>query len=473
MVETIKTTFKLRRATAEEWQTKNPVLGDGEPGWILDEYVLKIGDGKTAWNNLPEIKDTKIIEEQLKTLPGFISTNGKWNEIFNSYTTNKIEINPNTKNYPTAAHIEGSNNTVSGASSHAEGDQNNAEAACSHAEGLGTMARGYASHTQNSRNEAYGYGSSANGYYTRAYGAGNFVIGMYNDVDDENKNLGTQHSWPSGRPEGARGTNAFTIGNGTSETKRSNAMTVDWDGNTYIQGQLQCDGDIVAPNITVINENLEKLNSNLEIIQTTASNANTQAQSAFNAATIAQTSADNAINIATGTETKVNTANTLANSANNTANQCMEILNEIGEGLPQVVGNDIMVLKTDKSGTMILQENTYYQILGSTEKKTLTFYNSDNSVGYTCTFQVLTINCGSITDNAKYDLPYENNIPVAYAYYIGNDTGWDALTGAETGCYGFKKASNDIYRAEVAYPAGSVIIIHTKNLNGLPPINNQ
>lgn len=48
------TNFKIqvRRDTAANWQSINPVLGMGEPGWDTTNLNLKIGDGTTAWNNL-------------------------------------------------------------------------------------------------------------------------------------------------------------------------------------------------------------------------------------------------------------------------------------------------------------------------------------------------------------------------------------------------------------------------------------
>lgn len=49
------TTIKLRRGTAAEWATANPVLAEGEPGFETDTGKQKIGDGTTAWNDLPYI----------------------------------------------------------------------------------------------------------------------------------------------------------------------------------------------------------------------------------------------------------------------------------------------------------------------------------------------------------------------------------------------------------------------------------
>lgn len=46
-------TFKFRRNPAATWTAQNPVLRDGEPGFERDTFMLKIGDGTTAWNDLP------------------------------------------------------------------------------------------------------------------------------------------------------------------------------------------------------------------------------------------------------------------------------------------------------------------------------------------------------------------------------------------------------------------------------------
>lgn len=51
----IKTTFKVKRGSADRWKELNPILAAGEPGCELDTNQLKIGDGKTAWINLPYV----------------------------------------------------------------------------------------------------------------------------------------------------------------------------------------------------------------------------------------------------------------------------------------------------------------------------------------------------------------------------------------------------------------------------------
>jgi hypothetical protein len=47
--------FQLRRDSAADWTSHNPTLLDGEPGVEEgpDGDRMKIGDGVTAWNDLP------------------------------------------------------------------------------------------------------------------------------------------------------------------------------------------------------------------------------------------------------------------------------------------------------------------------------------------------------------------------------------------------------------------------------------
>lgn len=45
--------FRFRRGTAAQWTSANPVLAQGEPGFVTDTGGFKIGDGVTPWNSLP------------------------------------------------------------------------------------------------------------------------------------------------------------------------------------------------------------------------------------------------------------------------------------------------------------------------------------------------------------------------------------------------------------------------------------
>lgn len=320
-----------------------------------------------------------------------------------------------TKAVGFSSHAEGLANTTTGGASHAEGNANHAEANCSHAEGHGNSATGYATHVEGRVTEARGHSSHAEGRGTFASGAQQHVAGTYNEIDYEGADGTPLELADDGRPAHQYGGNEYKerkskyariVGNGTSDTDRSNAETLDWDGNLW-------DAGIHKAKDFVLDGDTDPLGSML----------------GMKAAVVAMQS---------------------------------------------TLGNDIMVIKPAEAGTLVLQENTYYQFVGSSTKKKLNFYNSDNTIATTLEFQVLTIHCGSMTDNAKYGI-VEDMSP-AYLFVIGNDTGLTALTGAETGTYAFKKylpdstEINTVYRAEVEYPAGSTIIIQTKNANPLPSI---
>jgi hypothetical protein len=45
--------IQLRRDTAANWSSVNPILAYGEPGFDTTNQQLKVGNGSTAWNSLP------------------------------------------------------------------------------------------------------------------------------------------------------------------------------------------------------------------------------------------------------------------------------------------------------------------------------------------------------------------------------------------------------------------------------------
>ena len=115
------------------------------------------------------------------------------------------------------AHAEGANTTASGKRAHAEGNGCVASGNRAHAEGETTTASGEASHAEGNHTQAKGAASHAGGVYTMAGSDHQYVIGRFNKIDTEGKY-------------------AFIVGNGTSETDRSNAMAVRWDGTLELSG---------------------------------------------------------------------------------------------------------------------------------------------------------------------------------------------------------------------------------------------
>ena len=57
----VKSAFILRRDTAANWNTKNPILREGEEGYETDTGKRKVGDGTTEWNNLKY--DSGIVDQ--------------------------------------------------------------------------------------------------------------------------------------------------------------------------------------------------------------------------------------------------------------------------------------------------------------------------------------------------------------------------------------------------------------------------
>lgn len=118
-----------------------------------------------------------------------------------------------------AAHAEGYRATASGAYSHAEGGQTVASATASHAEGQVTTASGSYSHAEGYHTKASKSHTHAEGYYTNADGNYQHVQGRYNIVDSSS-------------------VYADIVGNGTSDSARSNAYTLDWSGNGWYAGKV-------------------------------------------------------------------------------------------------------------------------------------------------------------------------------------------------------------------------------------------
>lgn len=118
------------------------------------------------------------------------------------------------------SHAEGQETQTAGTAAHAEGIECKANGEASHAEGVRADAAGHSSHAEGWEAKAGGRHSHAEGYYTTACGDYSHVQGKYNTLDTEGKY-------------------AHIVGNGTSDTHRSNAHTVDWQGNGWYAGSLE------------------------------------------------------------------------------------------------------------------------------------------------------------------------------------------------------------------------------------------
>lgn len=103
--------------------------------------------------------------------------------------------------YGKGAHAEGTLNTANGENAHAEGYRNIASGTYSHVEGYDNEASGHATHVQGKFNVVQSV-------------TGPNYLGKYCHI----------------------------VGNGTSDTARSNAHTLDWDGNAWFAGDVYIGG---------------------------------------------------------------------------------------------------------------------------------------------------------------------------------------------------------------------------------------
>ena len=129
------------------------------------------------------------------------------------------------------SHAEGSNTTASGTTSHAEGSGTTASSSNSHAEGGYTKASGYASHAEGSNSKALGEASHAEGNITKASGNYSHAEGFYTTASVE-----AQHV--QGKYNISDTTSAHIVGNGSSDSNRSNVHTLDWSGNAWFAGDV-------------------------------------------------------------------------------------------------------------------------------------------------------------------------------------------------------------------------------------------
>lgn len=176
------------------------------------------------------------------------------------------------------AHAEGYNTVASGSASHAEGQGGYATGSQAHVEGYNTSASNTNSHAEGNATQASGYNSHAEGDTTQASGTASHAEGSFTIANSENSHVSGAYNteislysnWVSGASyevgdkvrQGSAGyicTQAnsniifssrywdilpfnsetiFVVGNGTANNKRSNALTLNWDGSLDIQGDL-------------------------------------------------------------------------------------------------------------------------------------------------------------------------------------------------------------------------------------------
>ena len=149
------------------------------------------------------------------------------------------------------SHAEGLNTNANGDYSHAEGNGTSANGNNSHAEGNSTIASGSSSHTEGNSTTAFGNNSHAEGVGTITIGDGSHAEGFQTRTIAEYSHAAGISTVASGSYQSVIGAynisssvqSAFIIGNGTSNSNRSNllftsASTIQITGSLIVSGSI-------------------------------------------------------------------------------------------------------------------------------------------------------------------------------------------------------------------------------------------
>lgn len=230
----------------KQWATRT-FATRGEVGEVKADveadFEAAIKSNAPDWNaaegEAGYIKNKPEIEEQGPTV-GAVGY-GEGSEVFNDYNNNVADGQ--------FCHAEGYNTSATGSCTHAEGYLTEASTSHSHAEGYVTKATYIAAHAEGASTEANGENSHAEGYQTIAGSKNQHVQGRFN-VEDTAE------------------TYAHIVGNGTARNNRSNAHTLDWDGNAWYAGDVYVGGTSQA-DATALGAKLSALDSRLSAIEST------------------------------------------------------------------------------------------------------------------------------------------------------------------------------------------------------------
>ena len=212
--------------------------------------------GKDVQGKIFTIDGTEIVASANAEIFGDYENNiavGQWSIAEGSGTVAKGKAShaegAMTQALVDGTHTEGYQTKATGYWSHAEGEMTSVTSYASHAEGsyctlpdgtrrYGTAA-GYASHIEGGGCHATGSCSHAEGLATTVSGAQSHAEGRYTIAAG-----GAQHVEGIANIEDAEGKYIHIAGNGAFDA-RSNAYTLDWDGNGWFAGHVEANAIIL------------------------------------------------------------------------------------------------------------------------------------------------------------------------------------------------------------------------------------
>lgn len=175
-------------------------------------------------------------------------------EVFNDMTLNKAIGNYShaegscTRAKGEYSHAEGIYNEAIGNGSHAEGATNKAIGELTHVEGRLTKADGDYSHSEGNVTLAMGEASHSEGEGTMTKNNAEHAEGLYNESHDKDT------------PEGMT---IHSIGIGTADRRRLNAVEVMRNGDMYIKGVGEYDG-VNIDNVKTIQATISEMKSSID-----------------------------------------------------------------------------------------------------------------------------------------------------------------------------------------------------------------
>lgn len=244
---TIEDNGKVLMVIDGQWDKGNVVLGTVVD--VLVNDISVVDEFGVAHITIPEPgTDTKVIQtptEIDETYELLFSESA--DNIEHTEGTRKSKyatINPNKAAFTFGGRANGSavgassivaglGCTASSIADHAEGAYTKATGGFSHAEGQGTTASGEASHAEGLNTTSSSYYSHAEGLFTVAQRKYQHVFGKFNEIDTE------------GIDNTKEGKYVEIVGNG-SQQNRSNARTLDWNGNEWLAGNLTVNNDVIS-----------------------------------------------------------------------------------------------------------------------------------------------------------------------------------------------------------------------------------
>ena len=217
----IEATYISRNQNTKAYTLGNRVVNSTIGGMSLAEGRLTTASGYAshAEGILTVSSGPYSHAEGSKTTARGYSSHAEGGETIASAISAHAEGNVTTASAE-GAHAEGLRSVASEMCAHAEGGQTIASALSAHAEGNSTTASAQSAHAEGLRSVASGSESHAQNYQTKASSFAQTAIGKCNIED-------------------TTGAYAFIVGNGTADNARSNALTVDWDGNLSISGDIE------------------------------------------------------------------------------------------------------------------------------------------------------------------------------------------------------------------------------------------